>query len=190
MLMYKSADFTSVPFQYYVFAVATLFNIALNLLGLVGWTISVCLRVFVREIAVLKTPAARGTETLEQIIKNVIAELRADLGADKPVGKVVGLIERELYLYALIFPIHSLITGVLLFKAFSGWLKLGDTPVTPDSQGVLSSVELVGLQTLVRYYSYAIGNFVSLAWAILIFEGIRIVLRLSPPAVAGWLLVQ
>jgi hypothetical protein len=133
----------------------------LDLLGLVGWTISVCLRVFVREVAVLKTPPARGTEMLEQIITNVIAELRADLGADRPVGKVVGLIERELYLYALILPIHGLITAVLLFKAFSGWLKLGDTPVTPDSQGVLSSVELMGLQTLVRYYSYAIGNFVS-----------------------------
>ena len=39
--MYKSADFLSVPFQYYVFAVATLFNIALDLIGIVGWTISV-----------------------------------------------------------------------------------------------------------------------------------------------------
>lgn len=48
--MYKSADFLSVPFQYYVFAVATLLNIALDLLGLVGWTISVCLRIFVRKL--------------------------------------------------------------------------------------------------------------------------------------------
>ena len=187
--MYKSADFISVPVQYYVFAAATFFNIALDLIGVVGWTISACLRVFVREVAVLKTPAARGPETLEQIIKNVIAELRADLGADKPVGRIVGLVERELYLYALIFPMHGLITAVLLFKAFSGWLKLGDTPAAPDSQGGLSSIELMGLQTLVRYYSYAIGNFVSLAWAIFIFEGVRAVFRFSPAA-AGWLLVQ
>jgi hypothetical protein len=64
--MYKSADFFSVPFQYYVFAVATLLNIALDLLGLVGWTISVCLRVFVKEVAVLKTPTARGRRRLSK----------------------------------------------------------------------------------------------------------------------------
>jgi hypothetical protein len=186
--MYRSADFISIPFQYYVFAVATLLNFILDRVGVVGWSISFCIRIFVKEIAVLKTPSAQGTETIEEIIKKVIAELRADLGADRPVGKVVGFVERELYFYALILPVHGLITAVLLFKAFSGWLKLADTPDLPASKGVLSSSELMGLQTLVRYYSYAMGNFVSLAWAILIFEGLRIAMRFYPP-LAGWLLI-
>ena len=187
--MNMSPEFYNVPFQLWIFVIATLLNVLSDRFGVIGWTISACIHSFAKEIAALKTPAAGGTQTLEQITQQVIAELRADLGADRPVGRIVGMVERELYFYALIYPMHGLITAVLLFKAFSGWLKLGDTPVTPDSQGVLSSVELMGLQTLVRYYSYAIGNFVSLAWAILMFEGIRIVLRLSP-AVAGWLLVQ
>ena len=185
--MYKSAEFLDVPFQYWIFAVATLLNLLSDLVGVIGWTISVCIRFFAREVAVLKKAPAGGTLNLEQMTQKVTAELRADLGADRPVGRVVGVIERELYLYALIFPIHGLITAVLLFKAFSGWLELSGSPEKTGGE-ILGSAELAGLGTLSKYYSYAIGNFLSLIWAILIFEVIRAVMRFFPQT-AAWLLI-
>ena len=187
--MNMSPEFYNVPFQLWIFVIATLLNVLSDRFGVIGWTISACIHSFAKEIAALKTPAAGGTQTLEQITQQVIAELRADLGADRPVGKVVGMVERELYFYALIYPMHGLITAVLLFKAFSGWLKLGDpSPAATPTTAVLGSQELMGLQTLSRYYSYAIGNFLSLAWALLIFEVIRAAMRYLPHQ-AEWLLI-
>jgi hypothetical protein len=186
--MNPSSEFYNVPFQLWIFAIATLLNVLSDRFGVIGWTISACIHSFAKEIAALKTPATAVTQTLEQITQQVIAELRADLGADRPVGRIVGMVERELYFYALIYPMHGMITAVLLFKAFSGWLKLGDPPPTTAPTNVLGSQELKGLQTLARYYSYAIGNFLSLAWALLIFEVIRAAMWYLPHQ-AAWLVI-
>lgn len=171
------------PFQWWVFLVVTALNVLLGLSGFIGKTIGWCIDGLAREIALLRRGDS-SQQSLEALIEAAIAEGREDLGAKRPIGRIVGVLERQIYLYALMSPIHGLITAVLLFKAFSGWLKLGDMPdakteQTDDSKANLES-EFKGLKTLARYYSYAIGNFMSLAWAVLIFEGMRLALRLQP----------
>jgi len=184
--MYKAADFLEIPFQYWIFLIASAINI-ISGGAVIGGTISLCIRAFAREIARLKQPQAGSADSIEEITKKVIAELRVDLGAEKPVGRVVGIIERELYLYGLILPIHGLITAVLLFKAFSAWLERDDPQET--SAKVLDSPGFKDVAKLAKYYSYAIGNFISLAWAIVIFEAIRLVLRFAP-CIAELVIIQ
>jgi hypothetical protein len=184
LLMPTNASITLLlepPFQWWVYLAATALNLLLGVSGFIGKTIGWCIDAFVSEVALLKKGKS-SQQSLQEAIQAAIAEDREDLGAKRPIGRIVGVIERQIYLYALFSPIHGMITAVLLFKAFSGWLKLGD-PL--DKSGheadlkVNGETEIKGLRTLARYYSYAIGNFMSLAWALLIFEGLRAALQMS-----------
>lgn len=171
------------PFQWWVFLVTAALNVLLGLSGFIGKTIGWCIDFLVKEVAFLRKGNS-SQQSLQAAIEAAIAEDREDLGAKRPIGRIMGVIERQIYLYALISPIHGLITAILLFKAFSGWLKLGDMPDIKAEQtdGAKENVEseFKGLKTLARYYSYTIGNFMSLAWAVFIFEGMRLALRLQP----------
>lgn len=102
-----------------------------------------------------------------------------DLVGRQPLGKVVGFLEVELYMYAMIANVPSLIGAVLLFKAFSGWLTTQATG-TPEAKS---------MRTLARFYSYAIGNFLSLLWALLIFEVLRWAMH-SFPVLKALLTIQ
>lgn len=94
---------------------------------------------------------------------------------NEPLGKVVGFLEGELYLYAMFTQVHAFISAVLLFKAFSGWLVTHADVTNPEVQST---------KTLTRFYSYAIGNFISLLWALVVFEGLRWAIRVCDPFAA------
>jgi len=169
-------------FQWWVFIVVSVINLVLGWSGVIGKTTAFCIDAFVTEFVLMKRGPLVG-QSLDEAIRAAKAQDREDFGVGRPLGKVVGVIEREIYLYALLTPIHGLITAVLLFKAFSGWLRLGDTSNGDDKDQLLEETgkaETKGLRTLARYYSYAIGNFISVAWALLMFEGIRVALQQFP----------
>src|SRR5690606_16932487 len=46
-----------------------------------------------------------------------------ELGTGRPLGQLVGLIERQLYIYALLRGVPDIIVATLLFKAFQLWLE-------------------------------------------------------------------
>ncbi len=88
-----------------------------------------------------------------------------------PFTRVIGAIERQIYLYALFTGIAGgTISAVLLFKAFFAWVETKQDDPKPADR----------LLSLARYYGYAIANFVSLLAAIVLFEVLRFVLRLFP----------
>jgi hypothetical protein len=82
----------------------------------------------------------------------------------------VGIIEQLLYTYAFVSGFREFIGGVLLFKAFHGWLSTQDSreQIHPDARAK---------ESLERFYAYAIGNFISLAYAILAYEVAHLLFR-------------
>ena len=89
-----------------------------------------------------------------------------------PLSAGIGFVEQVLYVYCLASTHREFIGSVLLFKAFFGWL----------SKDVMEDTNHQML--LMRFYVYAIGNFVSLAFAILFFE----IVHLSGPIFVPWFL--
>jgi hypothetical protein len=89
-----------------------------------------------------------------------------------PLSAAIGLIEQTLYIYFLTSSHQQYVGSLLLFKAFFGWLTLQNANDT-DHQKVL-----------MKFYVYAIGNLMSLAFAILFFE----IVHLSGPRFKPWLL--
>lgn len=142
------------PFQLWLFLIASVLNLALGYFGVVGATIQGAIRI-------LSIEAKTAGED------NVHAEMDA-AAKRKPLGKVVGFLEGELYLYAMFTQVHAFIGAVLLFKAFSGWLVTHASDASPEVQST---------KTLTRFYCYAIGNFTSLIWALIVFEGLRWAVR-------------
>jgi len=81
---------------------------------------------------------------------------------------IIGALERILYIYALHFSQPSLITGVLILKAFFAWTDRPNLiPSVPDPAQIVHTI----LETKARYYTYIVGNLLSLVLAILLYEG-------------------
>jgi hypothetical protein len=121
-------------------------------------------RIAARQVATVDAGVV-GKSVKEATEVAVQKELGA-LSQSHPIGRVIGFLECELYLYGLLTSQAGIISGVLLFKAFSGWLG---TPAEADQ-----------VKTLARFCAYAIGNFVSLLSAVVIFEGLHMVMRSYP----------
>lgn len=148
------------PFQAWIFILSAALVILLTWSGLVSGSIRMALRLLERE-------AADGS-LLDEALKR---EMRAQ-SERKTTGKVIGAIESLLYVYALVAGYAEILVGVLAFKGFTGWLAFKE----PDQAHGKS------LGTLVRFYSYAIGNFLSLVWAVVAFECVRWCVMFWPAA--------
>ena len=138
------------PFQYVLFLALFVSTFLLNVSGTISKSISFAIRQMAKE-----AKRAGRHEIHEELLASAEAQ---------PSGRIVGLLETTLYLYALVTQIHGLITAVILFKAFSGWLS--PKPGQPGK-------ETQSPRTLARYYTYALGNLMSLLWSIVLFEFAR-----------------
>lgn len=142
----------------------------LNSWGVVDKTIRLVVGQLAGEIAKSRRGSADGSETYGEALRNAIKKEESELIGREPLGKSLGFIEMIIYLYSLEASMSGLTGAILLFKAFTGWLG---TP-SPNSDQEAST------RTLARYYSYAIGNFISLLWTIFVFEFIRLMVRANP----------
>ena len=71
-----------------------------------------------------------------------------------PAGGLVGCLERAVYIFGIMFAQPGVITGVLILKAFFGWVDkiAGSDPNRTPSVRAYVAV----------YYAYIIGNLISL----------------------------
>jgi hypothetical protein len=190
----------SVPFEWWLFALATCLNLLIQATRLVGISIDFAVRLSAGEsarynqlldrsvwhsggeqAATQPTESMSSSQTPESGATRVpvgklvdAAEEREhrDLTETPPFGAIVGFIERQLYLYALFTKTPDIIAAVLMFKAFSGWIAGEALRKTAEKD----------LKVLARFYVYAIGNFVSLLWAVLIFQLCLLFVQYSKPA--------
>lgn len=104
---------------------------------------------------------------------------------------IIGSLERVIFIYALMFPQPSLITGVLILKAFFSWTEHRARPDQPTSdqadtkQTASNQVTEKSkmLETIAHYHTYVIGNFLSIVTAITVYHAA--VAWFSAPV--GWL---
>jgi hypothetical protein len=105
-----------------------------------------------------------------------------------PVSRVaasagVGIIEQTLYIYCLSSTHREFIGSVLLFKAFFTWLSMAPQAVPQtDGAGAAAPKPVVARHDLLEiFYTYAIGNFLSLAFAIFFYEIVHLwLIRIIP----------
>ncbi|WP_395665940.1 hypothetical protein [Methylocella sp.] len=171
----------SPPFQVYAFFGAFVLVLLVNATGVVSKVITLYTNIFAHEFI-----SSRNHLFLR--LKDKV-ELSA----------AVGVVEQTLYLYALFSGLTGILTSVLIFKAFNGWLTIaaptGADLQTPNAQTptILPQTAQtqtippqtippqtaqpaeghVALENLIRFYGYAIGNFISLMFAIVIFEATK-----------------
>ena len=142
------------PFPFACYFTAVAIAVLLTWLGVIGKSINALIWVMAWE-------AKRRNENdiCDELIKSTDRS---------PNGRTIGTLESIYYLYVLFAQVPALISAVFLFKAFTGWIggKSRDVDAGMDSQ-----------QTLVRFYTYAVGNMMSLLWSIAIFEIVRWSLR-------------
>lgn len=196
--MNTSEGLFGLPFQWQIFLIASLLNILFGRLFLIKGSIMAVMHLAASEAVYHWKPKLSGTAPSEQKYpltiheemkrqhekkNNLVKEIKAELNQNHSIGMYVGIVEREIYFYCLLSGLTGLLGSVLLFKAFSGWLKLSEsqkeeeeksaqsneTQRTED-QSELREDEKFDVKTLARYYGYAIGNFLSLLWALLIYE--------------------
>ena len=148
------------PFQVRLFLAASLINIIADMSNLVSLTIR-----FFESLLSRESPEEHRPEL--EVYKH------------KTIGKVVGFLEKEIYLYALVAQVQPLIGSVLVFKAFTGWIRAEATarPSEAAPSGEAEDSATVRTGAILRFYTYAIGNFVSLLWALGIFEFLHWLIR-------------
>jgi len=167
-----SVQYLDVPFQYWLYALMTLINLFLSFFGVVSKSIEQATNIFAGEAAnliVRPDPSAKDNDDSHQKATQYIKDV---LGARRPFGRIVGAIERQVYLYASVANIETLFSAILLFKAFFAWLEIKQKNPVKEGQ-LLSSDQGVQQLSLAKYYGYAIGNLLSLVWALIIFEVVR-----------------
>ena len=126
------------------------------------------------EIAASKpalSPAEKGD--LRRLFSHVLTP------TEHSMGRMVALIEETLYLYSAFAQIESIFSGVLLFKAFHTWIAVSRPVIATAATGATTPTAAVSRQyarfcadrthTLVKFYEYAIGNFISLGIALAIY---------------------
>jgi hypothetical protein len=156
-------------FSFLELLIAFVLIIGINLLGLVAKTIGAYWQLFARNLK----------EKNKQLYDMITLRVELTTG--------VGMIEQLLYTYAFVSGFREFIGGVLLFKAFFGWLELkksrADLAGEEQLQKQLTAEGQPGADhasfdlTLMRFYAYAIGNFISLAYAIAAYEIAHLLVR-------------
>jgi hypothetical protein len=115
--------------------------------------------VYTRVLSTAKSPVANKTmkEWLEELSpERDLAEFRSR------TARIIGALERVIFIYALMFTQPSLITGVLILKAFFSWTEHRATADTEPKTRML--------ETIAHYHTYVIGNFLSLLTAIAAYQ--------------------
>lgn len=138
-----------------IFLVMSMVNILVSVTGIVSRSIIWIARFAIREHVVHTHSSCDNTSLAESIDQAITDAVKKHIGSE-PLGNVIGIVERQLYLYAAFSGMHAIISGIIVFKAFSGW-------ITRD--GKMSDKEV-----LAQFYVYAIGNFISIGWALAIYE--------------------
>lgn len=118
LLGHQGSRMSETPLQIWVLLITIAANALLGASGIVGLSIKTSVRLFAKETAVLHggDPNVPLGETLEKAVDREVANLMER----DPIGSILGVIERNIYLYALISQTTSFIGAVLLFKAFFG----------------------------------------------------------------------
>ncbi len=147
--------------------------------------------------------------------KNTHPDLYADMLSRAPGSIGVGLLEQILYVYCLTSTHREFIGSILLFKGFLGWLQASAMPSgsTSAAATITGRLEFTAPSTnttipftipatpvlasggstrgeyrgmLAGFYIYAVGNFISLGFAILVFEVVHLWdSRLTPLIFSG-----
>ena len=81
-------------------------------------------------------------------------------------ASIIGTLERVIFIYALMLAQPSLITGVLILKAFFSWTEHRATATATATEQPAEKSKM--LETIAHYHTYVIGNFLSLLTAILL----------------------
>ncbi|MFN7992843.1 MAG: hypothetical protein U0Q18_04545 [Bryobacteraceae bacterium] len=174
--------------QGWVFWIATAANVIAELpkIALMPKIIRPLIRRIAKELVAVGIKRRVGSSTDQDKLVN---ETFDKLGGNNLFGSTIGLFERELYLYALVFNVQAIITGVLVFKGFNAWLqaesKAGSAGEKPDAAANVPSIppaagtalapsDAAALaprdEMLAHYYGYTIGNLVSIAFALALFH--------------------
>jgi hypothetical protein len=103
---------------------------------------------------------------------------------------IIGALERFIFIYALMFSQPSLITGVLILKAFFAWTEHRARPDETDTDhaggGNTGATQAADkskmLETIAHYHTYVIGNFLSIVTAITVYHAVAWV-----PTLVEWL---
>lgn len=143
---------TTLPYVPYLLATVLNLGSAPLLGGLIRWLWACNLA------EALKGHAEASDRTkLPEKERNAVEE---SIGRGQPwFGSIIGLLERQIYIYVLMTK-GDVFGGVLVFKAFTGWMDLTKVEGAPPTSAAYLS----------RFYGYAIGNFTSLLWAIGLHE--------------------
>jgi hypothetical protein len=153
-------------FSWKLFFIGVVAIFLVNALGIVDRTIRLAVGQLASEMAMNRRGGGSNSDkSYRESLSDAVETEKHELISREPFGKSLGFIEMVLYFYTLQSGLSGLTAAVLLFKAFTGWIGIN---------GEDSSQE-VAAKTLARFYSYAIGNFISLLWAIFLFELIKTV---------------
>jgi hypothetical protein len=146
-------------FQWKIYLISIVIVLILNLTG------------FIRAVIVWACKLGPGSDTLDTSDDEVETKKKMERSS-----RVIGCVEKFLYCYFLIRNYESALGCLLLFKAFTHWLHQQEQAQV--AEGAQNHAPLS--KALLRYYSYAIGNFISLLFAIVICEGVSGVVKAFP----------
>jgi hypothetical protein len=87
-------------------------------------------------------------------------------------SRTIGSLERVIYIFAIMFGLFPLITGVLILKAFYGWTDKSGTAKGTDESGTAKpseeEMEINAMHAqIAHFHTYIIGNFLSVMVAML-----------------------
>jgi len=153
-----------VAFPGWVFVSASVLNLLFSFFPVIYGSVYLFSYLLARAAAKhQKVKTANCDKPVGEAVNEAMKAALKDLSEFHSIGEIIGFVEREIYLYALVSQgtnAGNLIAGVLMFKGFTAWLTLK----SPDGSDKL---------TLARFYSYTIGNFLSLLWAFFFYEFAR-----------------
>ncbi|WP_431301885.1 hypothetical protein [Sediminicoccus sp. BL-A-41-H5] len=157
-------------FQWYIYLISIAIVLILNLTGAV------------RAVIVWACDLGPGSDQLD-----AVGEAQPEQSAKKlpktpqqikleESSRVIGCLEKFLYCYFIIRGQESALGCLLLFKGFTHWLHQQEQVSAAGAAEGHAPLS----KALLRYYSYAVGNFISLLFAILICEVVTSVVRGVP----------
>jgi hypothetical protein len=151
-------------FQWYVLGISSILNLVFSVTPIISFTIGKTIERLCAETENIfyRTRAGVSVQDAHKDARTTTLEL---IGGSKLFGATIGFFERQAYLYSLAV-LPSLMTGVLLFKAFFSWIN--SSAITEASHRQLA---------IAQYYSYALGNLISLIWAIVFYHLAQLAVR-------------
>lgn len=130
----------------------------------IRWWICFSVAVFISAVLGNRIVAISHDKAAEKITASIDSQIERDKVKEEidnilsmQLGGWIGAIERCLYIFAIMWPMPTLLGAVLLFKAFSNWAE------RPNYSGSLHS-------KLALHYLFVFGSFASLIVAIALGE--------------------